>query len=69
MNTRNVEKRMRSTTAPDTSAAVMMQNAASKAKNTSCGISVPALGPNPTPLRNAYLKPPPNPLPDENASE
>ena len=39
--TRNAPKRIRSTTAPDTSATVMMQNVAWKAMNRRCGIVVP----------------------------
>jgi hypothetical protein len=69
MKTRNAPKRIRSTTAPETSAAVMMQNAASKAKNSSCGISVPARGANPTWLRKASESPPTNQLPLSKASE
>ncbi len=51
MNTRNGPKRIRSTTAPETSAAVMMQNVASKVMNSRCGIVVPARGANVTPCR------------------
>jgi hypothetical protein len=39
---------MRSTTAPDTSATVMMQKVAWKAMKTRCGIVVPSRGANPT---------------------
>ncbi len=44
---------MRSTTAPETSATVTMQNVAWKAKNSSCGIAVPARGAKVTPCMNA----------------
>ena len=50
---RNGPKRMRSTTAPETSAVVMMQKVPWKAKNTSCGIVVPSRGSKPTSLMNA----------------
>ena len=54
MKTRYVENRIRSTTAPETSAAVMMQKLPWKAKKTRCGIVWPsAKGSNPTSLRNA----------------
>ena len=49
---------MRSTTAPATSAVVMMQNVAWNAKNRRCGIVVPSRGSNATPLRNAWPRPP-----------
>ena len=41
MKTMNGPKRIRSTTAPETSAAVMMQKLAWKAKKSSCGIVGP----------------------------
>ena len=44
---------MRSTTAPETSAMVMMQNVAWKAKNSRCGIVVPSRGSNATSFRKA----------------
>ena len=55
-NTRNGPKRMRSTTAPATSAVVTMQNVAWKAMNSMCGIVVPSRGSKPTPLRNAVTE-------------
>ena len=47
----------------------MMQNVAWKAKNSSCGIAVPARGAKATPCRNAWPRPPMKPLPLANASE
>ncbi len=44
-------KRMRSTTAPDTRAMVMMQNVAWNAMKRRCGIVVPSRGTKPTPCR------------------
>ena len=46
-------KRIRSTTAPDTSATVMMQKVAWKAKNSRCGIVWPSSGSNVTSFMNA----------------
>ena len=48
---------MRSTTAPETSATVMMQNVAWKAMNSRCGIVVPSRGSNVTSCRNAWSRP------------
>ena len=69
MNTRNGPNRIRSTTAPEISAAVMMQKVASNAMNSSCGIAVPGRGAKVTPRRRAWSSPPTNPLPPSNASE
>ena len=44
MKTRKGPKRIRSTTAPETSAAVMMQKVAWKAMKSRCGIVVPSRG-------------------------
>ena len=55
---RNAPKRMRSTTAPATSAVVMMQKVAWKAKKTSWGIVVPSRGAKPTSLMKAWPSPP-----------
>ena len=60
---------MRSTTAPETSAVVTMQNVAWKAKNKSCGMCVPARGAKPTPERNAWPSPPTRLPPPSKASE
>jgi hypothetical protein len=57
-NARNAPKRIRSTTAPDTSATVMMQKVAWNAKKTRCGIVVPSRGSNVTSCRNALFRPP-----------
>src|SRR4051795_1375302 len=62
-------KAIRSTTAPDTSAVVTMQNVAWKAMKTSCGMAVPARGANVTSGRNARSKPPMMPLASPNAIE
>jgi hypothetical protein len=64
MNTRKALKRIRSTTAPETSATVMMQNVASKAM-----IALPARGSNLTPRSATSPSPPMNPLPLSKASE
>jgi hypothetical protein len=69
MKTKNGPNRIRSTTAPDTRATVTMQKAASKAKNNSCGIAVPARGANATSRRKAKFSPPTKPFPGEKASE
>ncbi len=48
---------MRSTIAPETSAVVMMQKVAWKAKKTMCGIVWPARGSKPTSCRKAKSRP------------
>ena len=68
-NTRKGPKRIRSATAPDTSATVMMQNEPWKAMNSRCGMVCSSLGTKSTPLRNANPNPPMKPLPSEKASE
>ena len=67
--TRNGPKRIRSTTAPDTSAVVMMQNVAWKAKKTRCGIVVPSRGAKATSCRKAWSRPPIDAPSPSNASE
>jgi hypothetical protein len=65
----NAPKRIRSTTAPEISATVMMQNVVWNAKKTRCGIVVPSRGTKSTPCRNALPSPPiRSPVPS-NASE
>ena len=67
MNTTYAEKRMRSTIAPEISAAVMIANVPWKAMNSACGI-VP-LASRPTPFRKAFDMSPSQSLPVVNASE
>ncbi len=50
-NTRNAPNRIRSTTAPETSATVMMQKVAWKTMNTRWGMVVPSRGSKPTSWR------------------
>ena len=60
---------MRSTTAPDTSAVVTMQNVAWKAMNSRCGIFVPSRGSKSTPRSSAWSSPPMIPPLPSKASE
>ena len=64
---RNGPKRIRSTTAPATSAVVTMQNVAWKAMNSRCGMCVPSRGAKATPLSPMWSKPPMSALPSLNA--
>ena len=65
----NAPNRIRSTTAPDTRAVVMMQNVAWKAKNTRCGIVPPSRGAKDTSARKAWSRPPTTGLVPSKASE
>ena len=65
----NGPKRIRSTTAPETSAAVMTQKLPWKAKKSSCGMLWPSSGARLTPFISAWSKPPMIALPSENANE
>ena len=60
---------MRSTTAPATSAVVMMQNVAWKAMNSRCGIVCPSRGSKATPESPTWSRPPTMALPGANAIE
>ena len=65
----NGPNRIRSTTAPETSAAVITQKLPWKAKNRSWGMLWPSSGAKPTSLRRAWSKPPMIALPSEKANE
>ena len=69
MNATYAEKRMRSTMAPEISAAVMIAKVPWKAMNSRWGIAPCPCGSSPTPRRKKFEVSPIQLLPVENASE
>jgi hypothetical protein len=65
----NAPKRIRSTTAPEISATVMMQNVPWNAMKSRCGIVVPSRGVRPTSFRPKWPRPPSSAPSPSNASE